>query len=126
MSVFYEMVKQGGSHSEPWSGEHWGHPKHKDQDYHPSGSLSNSVSHGGANGTVYYEGKLSATKNTTTSSSCSCCNEEGLSGYGTFTTHSSTVFIHGENAVRSCDSAFSYDHRPICSPSGRGTVFIGS
>lgn len=122
MSKFFEMMKQGHGYGESWVGEHWGH----DDPPHPSGGLSNGVSRGGANSTVYYENTLAATKNTNTSSGCSCCDFEGLPSSGTFKTYSGTVFIHGENAVASCDSAYDYDHRGICKTSKHGTVYIGS
>ena len=115
-------MKQGSGHSEDWETEHWGHTSPP----HPTGSLSNSVSRGGANETVYYEDILAATKNTNTTSGCICCETEGLPPSGTFKTYSGTVFIHGENAVASCDSAFDYAHRGICTPSEHGTVYIGS
>lgn len=121
MSI-YRAMKQRHGYSESWTGEHEGHT----DPIHKVGSISNNVDEGGPNKTVYINNKLAATQTTRTTSSCGCCNDSPAVR-STFKQWSGTVYIHGEPAVGSENSALKIDHKPLIpSPSRAANVFYGN
>lgn len=108
-----------------WVGEHDGHngePGIDDdgEDRHESGTLNTSLVSASPNNSVYINGRLAGTVNSTGASSCNCCGSD----VGKFKTCCSNIFICGNNAVTSKDLVTSKTHNITSLPDSSGNVLF--